>query len=111
MSTYSPEEYKYHVNQVWRVTAILAIVTIVEVAIALLYNAFLHDSGLRIGLDILMVVAAIVKAFFIVSVFMHMKYERQAFRLTVLMPLVFFIWFIIAMLWEGNSWLMLRDLF
>ncbi len=102
------EEYAQQVKMVWKVTAILAIVTVFEVTIALLYNAYLHESGLRAGLDVIMVVAALVKAFYIVSVFMHLKYERQAFAMTVLLPLIFFIWFIISMLWEGNSWLHLR---
>ena len=103
------EEYRHHVNAVWRTTGILAVVTVVEVGIALLYNAFLHDSPLRMGLNIFMVAASLVKAFYIVGVFMHMKYEKKALALTVLMPLLFLIWFIIAFLWEGSYWLQLRE--
>ena len=105
----SQEEYKHHVSAVWKATGILAAVTIIEVAVALIYDNFLHDSGLKMGLNIFMIIATIVKAFYIVAVFMHMKYERQALTLTILMPLFFLIWFIIAFLWEGSYWQMLRS--
>lgn len=102
------EEYKHHVSAVWRATIILAIVTIVEVGIALIYDSVFHDSGPRMALNVFMVVATLVKAFYIVAVFMHMKYEQKALALTVLMPLAFLIWFIIAFIWEGLSWNAMR---
>ena len=105
------EEYKHHVNAVWRATIILGVVTVIEVGIALLYDRFFHDSGFRMGLNVFMVVATLVKAFYIVAVFMHMKYEQKALALTVLMPLAFLIWFIIAFIWEGVSWNMMRGMF
>lgn len=111
MSVMNQEEYKHQVNSVWKATAILAAVTIIEVSIAILYDKFFHDSGMRIGLNIFMILASLVKAFYIVSIFMHMKYERAALVMTVLMPIFFLIWFIIAFLWEGSSWLNMRSIF
>ena len=109
--TMSQEEYKHHVSAVWRTTGILAVVTIVEVGIALLYDFFFHGSmGLKMGLNIFMIVATLVKAFYIVAVFMHMKYEKQALMLTVTLPTLFLVWAIIAFLWEGSTWLSLRQL-
>ncbi len=105
------EEYTHHVSAVWRATAILAIVTIVEVGIALIYDHFFHESGMKMGLNIFMIVATLLKAFYIVSVFMHLKYEKRALALTILMPLAFLVWFIIAFIWEGISWYNLREIF
>ena len=105
----SHQEYLDHKSAVWRATLILSIVTIIEVGVALLYNWQLHDSGLRMGLNFFMIIATLVKAFYIVAVFMHMKYERQALVLTVLMPLFFLIWFIIAFFWEGTYWQYLQS--
>ena len=47
----------------------------------------------------------VLKAGFIVSVFMHLGDEIKGFILTVLIPLVLFVWFIIAFLADGNFWL------
>lgn len=100
----SKQEYQHHKAAVWRATWILAVVTIIEVGVALIYDSYFHESGLRMGLNVFMVVATLVKAFYIVAVFMHLKYENKALALTVLMPLFFLVWFIIAFLWEGYSW-------
>ena len=78
---------------------------------AIAYDTMFMESGLRMALNIFMVVATLVKAFYIVSIFMHMKYEKKALALTVLMPLAFLIWFIIAFLWEGISWNVMRGMF
>lgn len=102
--TLSQEEYQHHKAAVWRATIILAVVTSIEVGAALLYESFLGETSLKMGLNVFMVTATLVKAFYIVAVFMHMKYERKALALTVLMPLFFLIWFIIAFIWEGTSW-------
>lgn len=97
-------EYRHHVSAVWRVTVILAIVTVVEVAGALLYP----HSMPRIILNLFFIVMSLIKAFYIVAVFMHMKYERRAMQLTVLLPTLFLVWAIIAFLWEGGSWLKMK---
>jgi cytochrome c oxidase subunit IV len=109
--SYTHEEYRHHVRDVWRATGILTTVTVVEVGIALLYYFFMEESGLRMGLNVLMVLATLMKAFYIVAVFMHMKYEKKALAMTVLMPLLFLIWFIIAFLWEGGYWFEVRTLY
>jgi len=106
MSILTQEEYQQHVSAVWRVTLILGIVTVVEVAAALLYP----DSMPRIILNLFFIVMSLIKAFYIVAVFMHMKYERRAMQLTVLLPTLFLVWAIIAFLWEGGAWLEYRSI-
>jgi len=46
----------------------------------------------------------VAKSAYIVSVFMHLGDEVKWFRFLVLIPLVLFIWFIIAFLYDGGHW-------
>jgi cytochrome c oxidase subunit IV len=47
----------------------------------------------------------LLKAGYIVSIFMHLGDELRNFLITVLIPLTLFIWFIIAFLADGGFWL------
>ena len=99
--TQSQEEYNHHVSAVWKTTGILAVVTIVEVLGAVMYP----HSMPKLPLNLFFIVMSLIKAFYIVGVFMHMKYEKQALVLTVIVPTLFLVWGVIAFLWEGSSWL------
>lgn len=105
------EEYKSQVAGVWKATIWLTVITIIEVGIALVWYYNFEDKLPRIMLNILMIVASILKAFFIVGEFMHLKYEKRALALSILVPLVLFIWGIIAFLIEGDHIRTLRDIF
>jgi cytochrome c oxidase subunit IV len=112
MTFHSEAEYKQQRSKVWKTTGILAVVTIVEVGIALLYNRFFHDSNYKMALNIFMVVASLAKAFYIVGIFMHVRYENKAMAYSILAPpLMFFIWFIIAFLMEGDAYHHMRQVF
>lgn len=101
----SVEQYNSQVKAVWRATVILSVVTIGEVAAALLYmNAFPDGGGPRMLLNIGFIMLSLAKAYFIVGEFMHVRYETRALTLTILVPLTFLIWFIIAFIWEGVEW-------
>src|SRR5690606_21119905 len=81
-------------------------VTIVEVALA-----FLHlETGFpsRLVLNAIFIGLTIVKAFFIVAEFMHLRHEIKNLILTILIPLMLFVWFIIAFLADGDSWKNMR---
>lgn len=105
MSHMSMEQYNSQVKAVWRATVWLAILTVVEVGGALIYP----ESMPQLLLNIFFIVATILKGFFIVAEFMHLRYEFRALTITILAPTAFLIWFIIAFLWEGASWLNLRE--
>jgi hypothetical protein len=49
------------------------------------------------------------KAFYIVAYFMHLKHEMKNLIMTIVVPLALFIWFIIAFLYDGNSFKNLRN--
>lgn len=110
--THTAEGHAHHdssTKKIWRTFWILLAVTMVEVGLA-----FLHlETGFpsRVLLNAVFIGLTIVKAFYIVSEFMHLGSEIKNLIYTVMLPLLFFIWFIIAFLYEGNSWKNLnRDL-
>lgn len=91
---------------VWVATGVMAVVTILEVGVALTMGEMLP----RMVLNLLFILMSAVKAFFIVAEFMHLKYEVRALVISILAPCLFLIWFIIAFMMEGQSWLDLRTL-
>ncbi len=105
MSTLSREESKI---RVWRVCGILAIVTAVEIAAALIHYNYMHDSPKSL-LNILFIVLSAAKAYYIMSEFMHLKYELKPMVISILAPFLFLVWGVIAFLWEGKYWLSAKE--
>ncbi len=101
----SDAEYKSQVRAVWKATLWLSIITIVEVVAALIWP----ESAPKMPLNIFFILASLLKAYFIVGEFMHVKYETRALAITILAPTIFLVWFVIAFLWEGGEWLNLRE--
>lgn len=94
------------VKTIWKTFWILLGITIVEIALA-----FLHlETGFpsRLVLNAIFLGLTVVKAFFIVAEFMHLRHEIKNLILTILIPLVLFVWFIIAFLADGDSWKNMR---
>ena len=87
---------KEKVKKLVRIALILGIITTVEFIMALTMPRGYLLYAIYIGLTI-------VKAYYIVSEFMHLKYETKALIWTILLPLVLIIWLIIALLDESGS--------
>jgi cytochrome c oxidase subunit IV len=84
------------INKLWRTAGILGLITAVEFAIAFLVS---HDyEQLRVWSFIAL---TIVKAGYIVGEFMHLKYEVKVLFWSILIPLVFIIWMLVAFVYEG----------
>ncbi|HZV44223.1 MAG TPA: cytochrome C oxidase subunit IV family protein [Saprospiraceae bacterium] len=85
---------------------ILAIVTVVEVMIALTGKGYIVEGyhAPKILMNSLMISMSIYKAYLIVFEFMHMKYEAKGLMMSVLLPVCLLIWAVIAFLYEGNAW-------
>ncbi len=107
----SQEEYQSQVAGVWRATGWLTLITVVEVAFALYWYYNIGNSQPKMILNIFLIAMSILKAYFIVAEFMHLRYETKALQLSVLVPLLLFVWGIIAFLLEGDSIRHLRHLF
>ncbi len=85
---------------------LLGIITLVEVAIALVGNGHVIH-GFHITKLIMypaMIGFSLYKAYFIVYEFMHMKYEVPGLAKSVLLPTLLLVWGVIAFFQEGNSW-------
>lgn len=109
MSDLSYEDSK---KVVFKGMMILAVVTLLEVAVALVGKGYvIQDFHLPVWLMyILMIGMSLFKAYFIVYEFMHMKYEVKGLAMSVLLPTGLLIWAVIAFFNEGSSWHQRRDL-
>ncbi len=94
-----------------RIITILAIITIAEVTFTLLGKGYIFESVEFWPpiIALVMIIMSIVKAYFIVYEFMHMKYEVPALAKTVLLPTLLLLWAIAAFLFEGKYWNVRHD--
>lgn len=97
------------VKEIVRVTVILSVLTIVELALGFWMMGMPLESSLRLGVKGAIVILMMAKAFYIVGYFMHLKHEIKNLIMTIVVPLALFIWFIIAFLYDGNSFRNLRN--
>jgi len=91
---------------------LLGIITLVEVAIALVGNGHVIEGMVwpKWVMYPLMIGFSLYKAYFIVYEFMHMKYEVKGLAMSVLLPTLLLVWAIIAFFHEGNSYKERREL-
>jgi cytochrome c oxidase subunit IV len=98
-------------GRIWKVFWVLSVLTVIELAL----GYFLYFKGGGMGhtavltTKVVIGVLTLLKAYYIVSVFMHLGDEVRNMIMTICVPLVLFIWFIIAFLWDGNSWRNMRN--
>jgi len=96
---------KKQVNRILKVTLILSVVTIIEVILGM----FFSDKMPKGLIVFFFMTLTLLKAGYIVSVFMHLGDELKNFLITVLIPLTLFIWFVIAFLADGSFWLHMNE--
>lgn len=94
---------KPQTKAIWRTFWILLGITVLEFIIA-----FTMPSSLHMLKVIVFVSLTIVKAFYIVAEFMHLKGEVKMLIWSILIPTIFVIWLIVALLIEGSSIFELR---
>jgi len=87
-------------KKIWQVFGILLLITVIEFIIALVIlpkHLMPHMVGniVYIGLTLL-------KAFYIVAYFMHLKYEKLGLQLALTVSFIFILYFITLMLIEGG---------
>jgi hypothetical protein len=97
------------VSKIIRTTVILSVITIIELGMGLGMYALPMAEGLKLFLKGVIVILSLAKAFYIVGVFMHLGDELKNLIMTIVVPLLLFVWFIAAFLYEGNSWKNLRN--
>lgn len=83
------------IRRIWMVAGILGLITLIEFAFAFLMGA----GPIR---NFIFIALTIVKAFYIVAEFMHLKHEVKTLIWSVLLPIIFICWLILALLAEGG---------
>ncbi len=94
-------ESKKQMGRIWKVFWILLVITVVEVCLGMFFSHAMPKALIAF----FFLALTLLKAAYIVKVFMHLGDETKSFMVTVLIPLVLFIWFIIAFLYDGGFWL------
>jgi cytochrome c oxidase subunit IV len=87
---------KSKVRKIWKIAIILGIVTTIEFLLAFTMPRSVLLYFIFVGLTL-------VKAFYIVSEFMHLKYEVKSLIWSILLPTILAIWLIVALLVEADS--------
>ena len=89
---------KERIKKLWTVALILLVITILEFTVAFTIP---HEmKNLRVWTFILM---TIVKAAYIVGEFMHLRHEAKVLIWSILIPMVFVIWMLVAFVYEGMA--------
>jgi cytochrome c oxidase subunit IV len=106
-------EHASDTKKIWRTFWLLSLLTVLELGIGLaIYN--IHkganpNATLVLGFKGMVCILTLAKAYYIVSIFMHLGDEIRNMIMTIVVPLCLFLWFIAAFLWDGNSWKKLRN--
>ena len=101
------EPAHFDTKPIWRTFWILLGITMVELILATIHlkTGFPNKYVLN-GVYLILTCA---KAFYIIAEFMHLRHEIKNMIMTIAVPALLFVWFIVAFLWDGNSYRELRN--
>ena len=85
---------KEKIRKLWRVALILGVITAVEFIVAFTVPHGTFKTAV-------FVVMTIVKAGYIVGEFMHLAHETKILMWSILLPVTFVIWMLVAFVYEG----------
>lgn len=106
---HSEEEGRKVRRKIWMVTAILSIITLVEVVVGV---RFPKDGVSGLTWEIIKysyILLTLVKAGYIVLIFMHLGDEKKALKYMILVPYIIFILYLLFIIlveaaYIGNGW-------
>lgn len=91
--------------RIWKTFWILLVITIIELALGFtMYLVPAMPDWLHLFVKGVICILSLAKAFYIVGIFMHLGDEIRNMIMTIVVPLMLFVWFIGAFLWDGNSY-------
>ncbi|HLT89016.1 MAG TPA: cytochrome C oxidase subunit IV family protein [Sphingobacterium sp.] len=87
---------------IWRIFFVLLALTALEFLIAL---GFVHhwqiiQKGMFV--NVVYIILTLLKAYYIIAYFMHLKFEKSSFIVSVGIGFIFIVYFIVLMLIEGD---------
>ncbi len=101
------------VKRIWKTFWILLVLTIAELSLGLsiytIHKGPDPNQFLVLVFKGIVCILTLAKAFYIISIFMHLGDEIRNMIMSVAVPATLFIWFVIAFLYDGNSWKNLRN--
>src|SRR5882724_108385 len=99
-------------RRVRKTTILLSVITVIELIIGLtiytIHKGEHPNAFLVLVFKGVVCILTLAKAYYIVSVFMHLGDEIRNMIMTIVVPLMLFIWFIAAFIIDGNSYKNLR---
>ena len=96
-----PKPHSHGTKALWRTFWILFFITILDI-----FLYFRMDPGM--ARNITFIGLGIVKAAFIVYVFMHLTYEQKTLKMSIVLPMLFVVYLIAWMLQEAHVWNLLN---
>jgi cytochrome c oxidase subunit 4 len=98
---------EFSTKPIWRTFWILLGITMVELILATIHL----KTGFppKFVLNGIYLILTCAKAFYIIAEFMHLRHELKNLIMTLGITCLLFVWFIIAFLYEGNSYKDLRN--
>jgi len=104
-------EKDFSTKAIWKTFRILLYITLFELILAIGYYEmeFSNRELVKHILNGVFIILTLAKAFFIVAEFMHLGHEIKNLIMTIVVPLLLFVWFIAAFLWDGGSYKNLRN--
>ncbi len=93
---------KANTKAIWKTFWILLLLTAFEFLIALGIPMNHHIKAA------IFIVMTLVKAFYIVGEFMHLKHEAKVLIWSIVIPTIFIFWLVLALLMEGSAILQVR---
>lgn len=101
------------VKRIWKAFWILLVLTVIELGLGLsIYYIDMEanpSETLILFLKGVITILTLAKAFYIISIFMHLGDEVRNLIMSLAIPALLFIWFIFTFLYEGNSYKNLRN--
>lgn len=96
--TFVPHTESHGTKDIWRTLIILSIITLLDIILYFVMPVSMFRNTVFIFFGL-------VKAYYIVGSFMHLKHEKFELILMILVPSVFIIALVSGMLYDGNFWL------
>ena len=94
---------KTEISKLWKIAGILLVITIIEFVFA-----FSMPDNWKVMKISIFVGLTFVKAFYIVSEFMHLKHETKTLIWSIVLPMILVVWLVIALIYEGGAILEVR---
>lgn len=99
-----PKAHSHGTKDLWKVFIILSVLTVIDIVLYFAMAADMKRNVLFIGLGV-------IKAFYIVFTFMHLKYEIKSLKRIITWPMLFVVYLIWLILVEGSFVNYIRSIF